>query len=373
MMILIAEIIMTLIVHFTGKIWGWNLGLYIQLIMLPVVVANFWDYLFFEGNEMGRYIDKYLSNSAEEYKRALRDDSSNPLYVKGYFRKNYKKNPKSKMAKLKGHYFCQMVAIIQIVVMVARIIYIIIFWEKYLQPQPVPIWPDLVIMIWLLLNTFLYMGFTDYYMFVFRQEKMKEAINDVTEQRNPDICINVFPNDNYEVFFYRNSLENILRMHKIREGFANYYLERKETFFVKKIRGCKGKLMFTAYEDTENIKTHMLIQYYCSSLERKDIDELNQVIQEELSSIMKFKQISSETVCITYIIFVEDISNAFIDLFCGEIEQKEDCFRLPVGIVLTSGELYVSGMKNVYGYEEYQMMKNTILDVLKSIPKENGM
>lgn len=367
MIFFVVEILMVLIGYYIGEIYGWNLGMYVQLIMLPAVVAHHWGYLFFDGNEMGSFLTRF----AAERKMAVRDDSSNPLYVKGYFRKNYKKNPDSKMAKLKGHYFCQIVAIIQMMVMVIRIIYIIIFWKKYLQPKPpfALIWPDLLIMIWILLNRFLSLAFTEYYMSVFKQEKMKNMINAAAEQKDSDICITVFPNDNYEVLFYRDSQESVLKMHEIREIFAKQYIGGKEIFSGKKVGEHKGELMFTAVEDMKNGKTQILIQYYKSRLEKEDIYELNRAIHEELNS----KHISVESLCITYIIFVEETSNTFIDLFCGEIEQREDCFRLPIGLVLNSGELYISGMKNEYGYEDYQIMKNTILEILKYVSREDAI
>lgn len=52
--------------------------------------------------------------SDENTRIAMRENASNPLFVKGHFRKNYKRNIYIKMSNLKGFYFCQIVSIIQI-------------------------------------------------------------------------------------------------------------------------------------------------------------------------------------------------------------------------------------------------------------------
>lgn len=113
------EILIILLIYTTRNIWDWHLGIIIYLLVLPLMPEGYWRYLFkvHQENEFGRISEKVSWI-------ALREDSSNPLYVKGYFRKNFKGNPTSKMARLKGYYFCQIVAIIQMLVIIIRIVYI---------------------------------------------------------------------------------------------------------------------------------------------------------------------------------------------------------------------------------------------------------
>ena len=164
--IYISEILIMLFIYATKDVWMWHIGMVMHLLMLPLVLGSNWSYVFisWKENEFGRI-------SEEDSLIALRDDSSNPLYVKGCFRKNYNKNPRSRMAKLKGNYFCQCVAIIQMLIMVIRIIYIIV---RSIELGKIGIyygviWPDIVIIIWLMLNLILASVFHTYYNYLFKK------------------------------------------------------------------------------------------------------------------------------------------------------------------------------------------------------------
>ena len=80
-----------------------------------------------------------------------------------------------RMAKLKGNYFCQCVAIIQMLIMVIRIIYIIV---RSIELGKIGIyygviWPDIVIIIWLMLNLILASVFHTYYNYLFKKTMKK--------------------------------------------------------------------------------------------------------------------------------------------------------------------------------------------------------
>lgn len=168
--IYISEFIIILFVNVTGDVWGWHLGMLMHLLMLPLIIGDHWRYVFFSWKE-----NEFGSISEKDSLIALRDDSSNPLYVKGCFRKNYNRNPRSKMAKLKGHYFCQCIAIIQVTIMIIRIVYISIISVKL---KHVGIfydttWPDIVILTWVVLNMILSLWFRTYYNYLFKKNKKK--------------------------------------------------------------------------------------------------------------------------------------------------------------------------------------------------------
>ena len=118
-------LVILLVFYVMRESWGGHLGLFLDVVFLPVVLVGNWGYEFrmSQANEFGR--DRYKASWV-----ALREDSSNPLYVKGCFRKNYKRNPNSKMAKLKGYYFCQIIAMIQMPVMIIRSIYICLLYTS---------------------------------------------------------------------------------------------------------------------------------------------------------------------------------------------------------------------------------------------------
>lgn len=357
------ELLILFIFLITKDKFHWHFGMALHIYMIPMLIGGHWRYFFlgWQENEIGGILEK--ANLI-----AMRADSSNPLYAKGHFRKNYDKNPDSKMAKLKGNYFCQLVAIMQIIVMVIRILYIAVISAKQKKMGIIynTVWPDIVIFVWVAANVGLSMGFNIYYRSILRQEKKKNIAYLLKEK---EICQKVIANDDYKVFFYKNYLGRHYRMVTIIEYFEDHFsgnLKVKQTFSGRKT----DNLWFEVVEDKENYKIQILIQYFCSKLNRKNIDELNEAIHKELDPVIRSKEISFGIPCVTYIIYVEEISDAFVEMFCGEVQQRKGFFCLPMGIVLNSGELYIPGMQKGHGYEEYLNMKSVILDVLKTIPEE---
>ena len=122
-------------------------------------------------------------------------------------------------------------------------------------------------------------------------------------------------------------------------------------------------------EDKENYKIQILIQYFCSKLNRKNIDELNEAIHKELDPVIRSKEISFGIPCVTILFMWKRFQMHLWKCFAGRFSKEKD-FCPPMGIVLNSGELYIPGMQKGHGYEEYLNMKSVILDVLKTIPEE---
>ena len=216
--------------------WGGHLGLFLDVVFLPVVLVGNWGYEFrmSQANEFGR--DRYKASWV-----ALREDSSNPLYVKGCFRKNYKRNPNSKMAKLKGYYFCQIIAMIQMPVMIIRSIYIIVIFTKLenVGRYYSVIWPDLMIFSSLVISRILWLAFYIYYNGIINAERKK---NQGAFFKEKAMCRKCLRNDNYGIFFYKR--------------FSEYFkiFGETEVAFQERFHGTEYLLLGTGGNMGNNIK-----------------------------------------------------------------------------------------------------------------------
>ena len=70
---------------------------------------------------------------------------------------------------------------------------------------------------------------------------------------------------------------------------------------------------------------------------------------------------------ITYFIYVEEKSQVFEEIFCGEIHQRNSFFVLPVGVVLKEEKMYIPGMQKGFGYKEYEKMMDVLLPLAKKV------
>lgn len=78
--IFLLMFVILLVFHIMRGSWGDHLGLFLDVFFLPVVLVGNWGYEFrvSQCNEFGR--NRYKASEV-----ALREDSSNPLYVKDVF------------------------------------------------------------------------------------------------------------------------------------------------------------------------------------------------------------------------------------------------------------------------------------------------
>lgn len=331
-------------------------GTFFGCVFLPVVLVGNWGYAFrmSQANEFGRA--RYKASWV-----ALREDSSNPLYVKGCFRKNYKRNPNSKMAKLKGYYFCQIITMIQMPVMIIRSIYIIVTFTRLenVGRYYFVIWPDLMIFSSLVINRVLWLAFNIYYNGIINAERKK---NQGAFFKEKAMCRKCLRNNNYETFFYKRFSE-----------YSKMFNET-ETAFQEKFHGTEYLLLGTdgnmgdniklnAAEDRENNNLQILVQMYQRRLKKEHIEMMNQFVRKEVCYASK-RTLPLGFPYVTYFIYVEEKSQVFEEIFCGEIRQRNSFFALPVGVVLKEEKMYIPGMQKGFGYEEYDRMKENIFEIL---------
>lgn len=354
--IFLLMLVILLVFHVMRGSWGGHLGLFLDVFFLPVVLVGNWGYAFrmSQANEFGRA--RYKASWV-----ALREDSSNPLYVKGCFRKNYKRNPNSKMAKLKGYYFCQIITMIQMPVMIIRSIYIIVTFTRLenVGRYYFVIWPDLMIFSSLVINRVLWLAFNIYYNGIINAERKK---NQGAFFKEKAMCRKCLRNNNYETFFYKRFSE-----------YSKMFNET-ETAFQEKFHGMEYLLLGTggnmednikldAAEDRENNNLQILVQMYQRRLKKEHIEMMNYFVRKEVCYASK-RTLSLGFPYVTYFIYVEEKSQVFEEIFCGEIRQRNSFFALPVGVVLKEEKMYIPGMQKGFGYEEYDRMKKNIFEIL---------
>lgn len=342
--------------------FGWNLhwGISIYMFFLPVVLGIHWRYVFasWRENELGGYV------SDRQTRIALRADESSPLYVKGHFRKNYKKNPNSRMAKLKGHYFCQIIALIQMAVMLIRLIYIIISSIKYEKAGLVydVLWPEALIVSWVLINVVISLLFTEYYQWIMKSAKLQKQKDFYKEK---EVCIKAVSNNNYEEIYYKNTLNYKKLLFETSNEFQNRFCGRGESFFESKA-DIEDSLIIDIDEDRENNCPQILVQMYQKRLKQEHIDLMNQFIRKTIRYTAK-RSLPFGFPHMTYIIYVDQKTSLFEEIFCGELRQRKSFHCLSIGVVLSEEKMYIPGIQKGYGYEEYQKLKSKIFEVFEEL------
>lgn len=342
--------------------FGWNLhwGISIYMFFLPVVLGIHWRYVFasWRENELGGYV------SDRQTRIALRADESSPLYVKGQFRKNYKKNPNSRMAKLKGHYFCQIIALIQMAVMLIRLIYIIISSIKYEKAGLVydVLWPEALIVSWVLINVVISLLFTEYYQWILKSVRLQKQKDFYKEK---EVCIKAVSNNNYEDIYYKNTLNYKKLLFETSYEFQNRFCGRGESFFESKA-DIEDSLIIDIDEDRENNCPQILVQMYQKRLKQEHIDLMNQFIRKTIRYTAK-RSLPFGFPHVTYVIYVDQKTSLFEDIFCGELRQRKSFHCLPIGVVLSERKLYIPKIKKGSENEVCEKMRATIFDILEEL------
>lgn len=337
----------------------WGIPLYIFLFFC--VIGQHWRYLLrgtkSDVNEVGSVTDK-------QSRIALRADSSSPLYVRGYFRKNYNKNPQSLMAKLKGNYFCQIIALIQVAVMLIRLVYIIVVSVKLEKAGLVynVLWPEVIIGAWVLINIMISILLEEYYAWILKQEKRNRQKDLYKEKK---VCIKSIPDNSYEEIFYKNTLDYITILSDVIRGFRDRFSGEGYIIFGKKTN-MKDNLVMDIEEDREEHCPQILIQMYQRRLTQEYVDMLNRFIHKEIRYASR-EILPFGVPHVIYIIYVEEKSKVFEDIFCGALHQRKNFYCLPIGVVLSEEKMYIPGIQKGYGYEEYQKLKLRIFEIFEEL------
>lgn len=124
-----------------------------------------------------------------------------------------------------------------------------------------------------------------------------------------------------------------------------------------------NNIKLDAAEDRENNNVQILVQMYQHRLKKEHIEMMNQLVRKKVHYASK-RTLPLGFPCVTYFIYVEEKSQVFEEIFCGEIHQRNSFFVLPVGVVLKEEKMYIPGMQKGFGYKEYERMKENIFEIL---------
>ena len=129
------------------------------------------------------------------------------------------------MAKLKGYYFCQIIAMIQMPVIIIRSIYIIVIFTKLenVGRYYSVIWPDLMIFSSLVISRILWLAFYIYYNGIINAERKK---NQGAFFKEKAMCRKCLRNDNYGIFFIKDSRNILKYLVKLRWLFRKDFMVR---------------------------------------------------------------------------------------------------------------------------------------------------
>lgn len=335
--------------------WHFHLGIPLYTVLLPGMLGGYWRYGFkrWKENEVGSVIDK-------QSWLGLRNDVSNPLYAKGHFRKNYN----GRMAKLRGNYFCQIIAIIQMAVILIRLIYIIFISVKFkkIGLEYTVLWSDGIIIVWVFINIAVSLFFSAYYDWIIKSERLKKQKGFYKEK---EVCKKAIPNDNYDVIHYKNTLDYITMLYDTVRGFRDCFQGEGKLLFGQKTN-MKHNLIMDIEENRDDNSVQILVQMYQKRLTREYVDMMNRFIHKEIRYASQ-RSLPFGFPHVTYIIYVEEKSKLFEDIFCGTIHQRKSFHCLPIGIVLNEEKMYIPGIRKGNAFEEYQKMKAKVFEIFEEL------
>lgn len=300
----------------------------------------------------------------------MREDLSNPLFVKGHLRKISKKNSHWKMARLKGLFITQIIAIIEIVVLI--IVMTAVLYENYIGHAGIFGWiaikrERIYIMSFFLicLNGYMSNFFQIYYQHVIEKTR-KRNYKDFFKTNI--ICTGNSKSVQYQILQYENLLENKRRMYEVQSYFDNFFRGITSHMYGS-IGNIERNVIIAVDENLSENNTQILVQMYVKSLDKDDITMLNKYIHKEIRKAVKHNDLPLGKPYFTYIIYVEESTDIFQEIFCREVNDSPVCC-LPVGMVLTEKKLYIPKTENSLCSEEFEKMKKRVYKILTEIPKK---
>lgn len=279
--------------------------------------------------------------------RELRNDALNPLLDRGYLRKNRKKsNGISLMWDIRGLYWCQIQAIIQIIV--------IIFLELSLGDQKGYVYEVIwkILAVWILTGIIIYYCIGYYYISAIRKNYKEET----------DIKKKWKPFQRYEELqTYAETMNYQEDFAKVQNKVSVYFRKKGNTEKISETIHADG--LFQAYITKTGSRVEIFALIKTEILSDTVIEELNEIYQKKIQNKLK-GNIAMSPVFFVYLICVQKASQEFKSLIGNEIIQKKDKYCLPTGIVFDEKKLYIAGQKDEYGQAEYQYLKDKISNIL---------
>lgn len=294
-----------------------------------------------------------------EYRNKLGDqlDKNNPLYAKGYFRKNA--SPHSFFSNLKGNFYCEMGLLAVIFIAVTYRI----FWisEDMFRYGESHFLTDLILTVCFWGLDMAWLGFHMFYIWSFREafrypqnsEGIWEPFRNITrDSRHINIKYYTY---NYD--FSYGILQKKIRENCIKRKYQNmeYYKlsQEDEDGFIAMKKNGKDVVFFQI--------THMKL------FSEKAMQELNVIFENYWKKHIKNMQ--DKTYTIIFLVCIDEYNKDLrkAKLLESEVEQKQGYYRIPSFLVYSEKpNLYIPGCYHSYkNNEKYQEMKRELLSLLE--------
>ena len=301
----------------------------------------------------------------ENTRIAMREDASNPLFAKGHFRKNPKKNTYIKMSKLKGFYFCQIMSLVQSMVIFMNLLNG--FYIRYINVNGILGVNEearmriyIIGAVWVCINICVNLAFLAYYTRILDKTRKKN----LRKLCRKDMIIAGEKQDNgYEMLDYPGEVSYREWIYKVENCFRNQF--RGSSWECWGNAGeSKENIHMLIEEDREQTKTRIFVRMQVDILNDSYIEQMNKFLYKKIRSALSKGELPLESPCLTCMICVRKRSEIFENIFCSPVETgREDVF--PIGIVLEEHKIYVPKMKNDVQDMRYQEMKAGFLEILK--------
>lgn len=327
---------------------------YDYLLIFLIVWANW-----FPGrgscNELGR--EGYMNSRI-----GMRADKSNPLFLRGFVRGNRRIGIIAASA-LKGFYCLQVQAVIKIAVLLVLMCVIGLFricrGEAALTSA---VFSDALLIchgmiaIWMFAGALSIGWLRWYYNHIINKSRAKIYEPMLWEDL---FCINEEKQAEFECLTRKNADEKLL--FSVCIEYEHYYRDPRHKS--KHLDQADSSLFISVCEDRKQYKTRILVQLQTPVFEERHLDIVNDFLREFLERGMQEQELPVMPVCITCVIYVEQISEALKNLV-GKVsyENKPACI-LPVGVVLGEKRIYMPkpGKKN----KDYIDMEEDIREILQ--------
>ncbi len=326
----------------------------INYLVLMLNIKFYW----FPGRVPDRYNELGLK-SEKDNQIGVQENFINPLYRNGSIMHN-KKCGFIRMSKIKGIYFLQIQALIQIVLLFSLILCEFLFVQRNINIPFVIIVANKGILIYAFIGYALLIGVRAYYHYlidrerkrIFRPLQEKGFLKPGTEAVKYDILI-------FKYFSENDTIKNFYRLYNYVDYFEMTMEQESERLSI-----CIG-------EDMCCFNTRILVQFCTHKLQLKHIEKIENAIQNFIKKGIKNKRFPAAPIFFTYIFYADVASKILTELMCKGISYQKDIIILPVAIIKSSHSIYIGG--ELKEDAVYKNLKNDILKLLEIIPLESDL
>ena len=343
---------------FTGRSYGAekhvSFWIAVNYLVLVLSIKFYW----FPGRVPDQYNELGLK-SEKDNQIGVQENSINPLYRNGSIMHN-KKCSFIRMSKIKGIYFLQMQALIQIVLLFSLILCEILFVLRNINMPFAIIIANKGILMYIFIGYASLIGTTTYYHYlidrerkrIFRPLQEEGFLKPGTEAVKYDILT-------FKHFSDNETIKNFYRLYNYVDHFEMTIEQKSERLSI-----CIG-------EDMCCCNTKILVQFCTHELQQKHIERIEDAVRNFIRKGIKNKRFPAAPIFFTYIIYTDIASKTLTELMYKGISCQKDIIILPVGIIKSSHSIYIGG--ELEGDEVYKNLKNDILKLLGIIPLESDL